>query len=119
MNNAKRKSWTYKDDKELINFSNEGRSVKWMANYFQSSEGSIYSRSSIFREAGMIKGSGFAKHAQFEDETIKEMADAVKRFDKISHIPDEWIEGWAAQSRGANILSVVNYLKKEYEKHRS
>ena len=117
MTNKKTKSWSYKDDKELIKYYNEGKSTKWIANYFQATEGSIYARAAAFRQAGLIKEGG-GQHANFDQETIKEMEDAVRRFGKMSLIPDEWIDGWAQQNKGANILSVINFLKKVYEKER-
>ena len=113
--NANSKKWTRKDDLELIKLFNEGRSARFVAEYFKVSSSSVTVRKSKFTKAGLIKSE--VSRIPYDDEITKEMKDSVKRFGKLSEIPEEWIFDWAERIDG-NIMSIVSKLEKLYSEDR-
>ena len=115
--NKNRKKWTRKDDLELIKLFNEGRSTKFVSEYFNVSDASVLTRKSVFARAGLIKGDNALLNPNFDIEVTKEMKDAVQRFGKLSEIPEEWIFDWSERVDG-NIYSTIGQLEKLYNEER-
>ena len=116
-NNKNSKKWTRKDDMELIKLFNEGRSTKFVSEYFNVSDSSVLTRKSTFSRAGLIKGNNASLNPKFDIEVTKEMKDAVRRFGKMSEIPEEWIFDWSERVDG-NIHSTIRQLEKLYNEER-
>ena len=115
--NKDSKKWTRKDDMELIKLFNEGRSTKFVSEYFNVSDSSVLTRKSTFARAGLIKGNNASLNPKFDIEVTKEMKDAVHRFGKMSEIPEEWIFDWSERVDG-NIHSTIRQLEKLYNEER-
>ena len=115
--NKDSKKWTRKDDMELIKLFNEGRSIRFVAEYFKVSTSSVSTRKSAFARAGLIKGDNATLNPNFDIEVTKEMKDAVRRFGKLSEIPEEWIFDWSERVDG-NIFSTISQLEKLYNEER-
>jgi len=115
--NKNRKKWTRKDDLELIKLFNEGKSTKFVSEYFNISDASALTRKSVFARAGLIKGDSVALNPNFDIEVTKEMKDSVRRFGKLSEIPEEWIFDWSERVDG-NIYSTIRQLEKLYNEER-
>ena len=111
-----KKQWTYKDDMEMIKLFNEGRSTRFIAEYFGRTKGAISGRLSQFRNYGYIEGQ-ISPRSDYDSETIAEMKDAITRFEKISSIPMEWKMDWAERN-DKNLLQVGDELSRLYKKER-
>lgn len=113
--NEDSKKWTRKDDMELIKLFNEGRSTRFVAEYFKVSTSAVSTRKSAFTKAGLIKDT--VLRTSFDIEITKEMKDAIQRFGKMSEIPEEWIFDWAERV-DANLVSIINKLERLYNEER-
>ena len=116
MVNKKRKSWTYEKDMEIIKLFNEGKTIKFLSQYFGVTYNAISSRLSTFREFGYINDP-VASQSSLSRETIAEMKDAVSRFDTIANIPFEWKSDWAERNR-KNLTQIGHELSKLYKEER-
>ena len=113
--NKDSKKWTRKDDMELIKLFNEGRSIRFVAEYFKVSTSSVSTRKSAFTRVGFINDKSL--RSSFNIEITKEMKDAVQRFGKLSEIPEEWTFDWAERIDG-NLMSIITKLERLYNEER-
>ena len=113
MKTKKQVNWTYEKDMKLIELYRDGRSNKFLSEYFGASSAAISTRVSDFRKFGFIKEK-VQTRSPFDRETFAEMKDSVTRFDTIADIPNEWKTDWA-QRNGKNLLQVGKELSKLYE----
>ena len=116
MRRQKQMKWTYEKDMELIKMYNEGRSTKFIAEYFGSTNGSISGRLSNFRKYGYISEE-VRTTTSFDRETVAEMKETIARFDTIAEIPIEWKADWAERNE-KNFVQVGTELEKMYEEIR-
>ena len=112
----KRKNWSYKEDMNIINLYNKGRSVKFIAEVHKVKTAAIYTRLSTLRTFGYITDP-ISNRRSLDRETIAEMKDAVERFPKIADIPNEWKFDWA-EINDKNLTQIGIEISKLYEKLR-